>query len=87
MPAMIGTGGPITAKPSGYDSPASYPTEASGFKPPSDIATYPSGMDQDPYGQPVGSSNGYQPPINGTGQQQYYYPNGINDQQYQQRAY
>jgi hypothetical protein len=83
---MLGTGTPITTKPSGYDSPASYPTEASGSKPLSDIPTYPSGSHQDPYGRPLEAVNQYQPPINGTGQQQYYYPNGFSGQ-YQERAY
>ncbi|KAJ9114566.1 hypothetical protein QFC20_001440 [Naganishia adeliensis] len=85
-PAMMGTGTPITTKPSGYSSPASYPTEASGSKPPSDSPTYPSGSHQDPYGRPAEPVNEYQPPINGTGQQQYYYPNGFSGQ-YQERAY
>jgi hypothetical protein len=83
---MLGTGTPVTVKPSGYDSPASYPTEASEPKPMSDMPTYPSGSHQDPYGPPAEPMNEYQPPSNGTGQQQYYYPNGFSGQ-YQQRPY
>lgn len=86
-PAMIGTGSIITPKPSGYESPASYPTEGSGLGNIHEKPTYPLGSDQDTYSRTDGTSGGYAPPINGTGQQQYYYPNGFNDQQYQHRAY
>lgn len=84
---MISKGKPITTNASGYDSPASYPTEGSGFNNVNDNVTYPVGNDDNAYSQPGGYSGGYAPPINGTGQQQYYYPNGFNDQQYQHRAY
>ncbi|KAJ9111369.1 hypothetical protein QFC19_001137 [Naganishia cerealis] len=86
-PAMLGTGSPVTPKAFGYETPTSFPQGDAGTGLVAEEPKYPAVGD---VGSPVPSPNAttaYEPPINGTGQQQYYYPNGLNDQQYQQRMY
>lgn len=85
-PAMMGIASPITPKASGYDSPSSFPN-ATGTGLASEEPKYPPPIDVDSYGRSPEPATTYEPPIHGAGQQQYYYPNGLNDQQYQQRMY